>query len=229
MELSKKPIDREQISISKEDILSLLGNGQEAGDQHASELIDRYISECLKLATPAGGYALLMAVQTNSRNCVQIEGIRFETGRVIRTMLSNAELYAFFVATAGSGPESLARELLASGEYLEGYIVDLIASSMVDSIAQQVHDGIAEWAERIGKQVTNRYSPGYCSWDVEEQQKLFSLMPEGYCGITLSDSSLMSPIKSISGIVGIGTGVGFQPYTCDICDMKNCLYRKSSA
>jgi len=55
-----------------------------------------------------------------------------------------------------------------------------------------------------GKKITNRYSPGYCGWDVTEQHKLFQLMPENYCGIKLTPSALMDPVKSISGIIGIG-------------------------
>ena len=47
------------------------------------------------------------------------------------------------------------------------------------------------------------YSPGYCGWDIREQQKLFSLFPPQPCGITLSDSFLMSPVKSVSGFFRI--------------------------
>ena len=124
-------------------------------------------------------------------------------------------------------PESLAKELIEAGDYLEGYIVDLIGSGIVESVANQVHQHIRDLAASRGMKVTNYYSPGYCSWDVSEQQKLFRLLPEGCCGIALSESSLMSPIKSISGIIGIGETVGYKEYTCEICSMKDCIYRRT--
>jgi len=34
----------------------------------------------------------------------------------------------------------------------------------------------------------------------------------------------MDPIKSVSGIIGIGENVRFNPYTCNLCDNKNCIY-----
>jgi hypothetical protein len=37
----------------------------------------------------------------------------------------------------------------------------------------------------------------------------------------------MEPVKSISGIIGIGENVRRRPYTCNLCDLKDCIYRKS--
>jgi hypothetical protein len=60
---------------------------------------------------------------------------------------------------------------------------------------------------------------------VKDQFKLFSLLPENFCGIRLTDSALMIPIKSVSGIIGIGENVERKNYPCEICNMKDC-YRK---
>jgi hypothetical protein len=75
--------------------------------------------------------------------------------------------------------------------------------------------------------ITNRYSPGYCDWNVGEQHKLFSFFPDNYCGIRLTPSALMDPVKSVSGIIGIGENVKRNDYTCRVCDMKDCIYRRS--
>ena len=142
-------------------------------------------------------------------------------------MLAGSESYVFLIATAGPGPETMARELLENGEFLEGYITDLVASALVESVANHLQDHIRQLAGQSGLKITNRYSPGYCKWDVSEQQNLFKLFPENCCGITLSQSSLMSPIKSISAVLGMGSSVAYQEYTCEICSMKKCLYRKT--
>jgi len=68
------------------------------------------------------------------------------------------------------------------------------------------------------------FSPGYCNWSMAEQQKLFSLLPPGFCGIQLSPSSLMHPIKSVSGIIGIGTSCKQKGYQCEWCNDKDCIY-----
>ena len=204
----------------------LLGNG-EALDQHTLDLTTQLIEECREIFAPQGAYVVREALPGSSMEEISIAGFNFQTGKTIVKMLKGARQYIFFMATAGTGPENLARTLIGEGQYLEGYIVDLIASSLAEATAQYVHDHLKELGARTGYKITNRYSPGYCGWKVNEQQKLFSLFPEGSCGIKLSESSLMSPIKSVSGLVGAGTEVSFRDYTCELCSMKDCTFRKT--
>lgn len=227
MKVHYPDIDPARLEINHEDILALLGDPPGAHDSHARFLIETCESRCRTLMTPRAGFVLLNAQDNPSSERISAKEKSFTTGRIIKKMLAGSDTYAFLLATAGPGPESLARELLAKGEYLEGYISDLLASALVDAIASQVQEHIRRMALEQGLRISNRYSPGYCGWEVIEQQKLFSLFPENCCGITLSDSSLMSPIKSISALIGIGSPVRYQEYTCEICSMKECAFRKT--
>ncbi|TFH27336.1 MAG: hypothetical protein E4H10_04245 [Bacteroidia bacterium] len=220
-------IERFQIGVTPDDIIRLLGCQEGSVDTHASALVDEYIEECTRIMTPLGAFVLVDSAEPESLEEIAIGGIHFRAGKIIHKMLKNSETYAFFLVTVGPEPEKLARDLLSNGEYLEGYITDLVASALVDSVADQVHEEIRKVAASKDMKVTNRYSPGYCSWDVAEQQKLFKLFPENSCRISLSESSLMSPVKSISGIVGMGPDVKFNEYTCEICPMKTCHFRKA--
>mgnify|MGYP002480792993 FL=1 len=56
-----------------------------------------------------------------------------------------------------------------------------------------------------------------------EQKKLFELFPENITGVHLTDSCLMLPIKSVSGIVAIGPEVKKRAYSCNICKMITCV------
>jgi hypothetical protein len=46
------------------------------------------------------------------------------------------------------------------------------------------------------------------------------------CGVTLTDSSLMLPIKSVSGVIGVGPDVKKMDYTCGLCSFADCFRRK---
>ena len=74
--------------------------------------------------------------------------------------------------------------------------------------------------------MANRYSPGYCGWALSEQKRFFALFPENHCGIKLSDSCLMDPIKSVSGVIGFGRNVKKTAYECQMCELTTCIYRK---
>ena len=226
MQVISPYIDKSRIKANPEDIIRLLGGQEGSGDAHASALVEQYMEVCSQIMTPLAGYVMTEALETDSPEEIATAGLSFHCGKIVRNMLRHSHTYAFFLVTVGPEPEELARDLLAKGDFLDGYITDLLASALVDSVADAVHEEIRKEALAKSVKVTNRYSPGYCTWEVSEQQKLFSLFPERSFGISLSESSLMSPVKSISGIVGLGPRVKFNDYTCEICPMKTCQFRK---
>jgi hypothetical protein len=109
---------------------------------------------------------------------------------------------------------------------LKGYIYDVIGSEIVEATADLMQADLERNMLTKGKKITNRYSPGYCGWNVAEQHNIFKLLPENFCDIKLTPSALMDPVKSVSGIIGIGENVKSNPYSCRMCDMEDCLYRR---
>jgi len=225
MQVFTPDIQQSELLLDREAIHRLLGEQDGAEDAYSKTLVDQCIQQCREQSSPKAAYVHVEAAKTASTEQIAAGGLLFQCGKIVHKMLKQSESYAAFIVTAGPGPEQLARELLEKGEYLEGYIIDLVASALVDSVADAVHEKIREDAGSRNLKVSNRYSPGYCSWDVAEQQKLFSLFPANCCGITLSESSLMTPVKSISGLIGIGSEVKFNDYTCEICTMKDCAFQ----
>jgi hypothetical protein len=105
-------------------------------------------------------------------------------------------------------------------------VLDVMGSIAASKAIDRMSDDLEVEVSRSEWHVSESYSPGYCDWDVAEQQKLFSFFPPGFLGITLSSSSLMSPVKSVSGIIGIGPGMKRNGYQCFLCNDTTCLYGK---
>lgn len=194
------------------------------------DIYSGYIEEVLRLAEGiegiAGAYLLYDSLHVDGvKRTTMINHTAFQTGPVITRRLRKAQAAALFVCTAGPELEIASRRLMKSGSIPEGYLADLAGTVIVEAAMDRIQEHLMADADSCGLGITNRYSPGYCGWNVEEQRKLFSLLPAGLCGVRLTASSLMQPIKSISGVIGIGPGLKPSPYACNICDMKDCLYR----
>ncbi|GAB4363185.1 MAG: vitamin B12 dependent-methionine synthase activation domain-containing protein [Calditrichia bacterium] len=160
------------------------------------------------------------------------EGIRcgkveLHTGKIIARQLKGSSTVAVFVATAGPVFDRWSREMFESGDFPAGYVVDCVGSEIAEGSADWLEKKLEDILAPRGLNRTNRFSPGYCGWDVREQQKLFSLLPGNFCGVKLTHSSLMVPIKSVSGIIGIGASVKKQDYPCALCDRKDCYKRRT--
>jgi hypothetical protein len=150
-------------------------------------------------------------------------------GRVVLAQLVPAEAVAVFVITIGSRLEIEARRRIAEGDAVAGFMLDAIGSAAVEACADALAAEILAVAQQHGWQTTNRFSPGYCTWPTGDQCELFKLLPPRPVGVTLSDHALMQPIKSISGLIGLGPRVKNRPYICDRCGVEDCRQRLKTA
>lgn len=117
--------------------------------------------------------------------------------------------------------------LQQEGDMVKIYIADALGSIITEKAADCMEMALDSCICTKGWKHTNRFSPGYCGWHVSEQQKLFSLFPvSDPCGVRLTDSSLMVPIKSVSGVIGVGANVHKMEYTCGLCTYDKCYRRK---
>lgn len=161
------------------------------------------------------------------KNHINIDGLEFHTGAVITPYLAEAEYYAVMVATAGHEFQKMQFEVKDSGDIYKEFLLDSIGSAIAESVAACTCQKIEEAASCQGYGVSFPYSPGYCGWHVSQQQLLFSLLPDAPCGICLSESSLMSPIKSVSAVVAVGSGIRKQKYGCELCNKSDCYKNRN--
>ena len=175
----------------------------------------------------AGGY-IIKDLQTLDipTGRIIIEDTMLPVGKQVCGYLKNSRYAALFVCTAGKLYTELSKQLNERGDFMEAFIVDAIGSLTVEKAMDSIQQQLGDSLQRESLHITNRYSPGYCNWALIEQQTLFGLIGDNPVGISLSESSLMSPVKSVSGMIGIGAEVTQRGYRCQACRDMNCIYRK---
>ena len=168
--------------------------------------------------------------------------VTFDAGKIICRQLRGAQRYAVFVATVGNGYFQWSDAVKRRDDMFQTYAMDCVGSQIVESVADYMETVLQAEIDPAGFKRTNRFSPGYCGWHVSAQPALFSLFTEKNpcgieltesclmeprpCGVELTESCLMLPMKYVSGIIGIGPDVRYLPYTCGICDKKDCYKRR---
>ena len=219
-------IDIDDVVVDKTEMEFSIGYTEGNIPEHFSDLIDEVIAELPRYCEIKAGFRLVDVKKTPDRsNGLYFGGKFFKLDKIVTGQLKKSEKAALFLCTIGPGIERRSKQLLKSGEIMLSYIFDVAASVAAESVTNILHDRIKERMLSRGLNITNRYSPGYCNWSVAEQQLLFSFFPRNFCGVSLTDSSLMIPIKSVSGIIGVGRKVKWKDYICDRCGIKDCTYR----
>lgn len=147
----------------------------------------------------------------------------------LRVALTGAEAVASFLVTVGSGLERLARRWMRDGQVLRGTVIDAIASEAVEVAADRVVQRIRMAAAPRGEAVTVCLSPGYCGMEMSQQQPLLDSLPARQLGVRLMPSFLMMPVKSLSGLIGIGPKdrVRSDLVPCALCNHPHCQHRRA--
>jgi len=126
------------------------------------------------------------------------------TGRsVVGRLAPRGEALALYAATVGEPVCEEIRGLFTAGDPAVGFLLDAAASAAADRLSDLC---AARWRERLPASVSPAarvlpYSPGYCGWPTRGQRGLFATLRPEEIGIALNESCLMSPLKSVSGLL----------------------------
>lgn len=84
----------------------------------------------------------------------------------------------------------------------------------------------ADTSREMNVALRPRFSPGYGDLPLRIQKEIFAVLDcSKRIGLSLNDSLLMSPSKSVTAFVGIGSKEKQTPNKCSACNMKDCTFR----
>jgi hypothetical protein len=163
------------------------------------------VSQFAEVSRPVG---IMLEIEGTDFQSILIGEGRNADDVLVAGIYPDADRLALFAATMGQGVSDRIEALFASNEFALGSMLDSVASQSADRAADILEERYrAELIERglitIDHFVLG-YSPGYCGWDISGQRALFDRLHPGQIGISLNDSFLMTPLKSVSGVLVAG-------------------------
>ncbi len=156
-----------------------------------------------------------------------LEGTDYRPGgEDIRAFLSDCDSVVILAATLGAEAESLIRRA-AGRSMADAVILDAAGSAAIEAVCDNFCADLA--AELAPRFLTDRFSPGYGDMPLSDQRAIFRLLDVSRrIGVSLSESDLMIPQKSVTALIGVS--VRQQPRRargCEVCaNFENCAYRK---
>ncbi len=221
-------LDRLSVTVTVDNLLQRI---EYPPDRKPSAGVLSNIDDCMRqyqgLLSARGVYAVREIEGNDGRNVRLSNGIRFNAWN-LSLAFRGCTSATILVVTIGEAIEQEASRLMNQGHGIQGYILDAIGSCAAESAADSLQAEIEKIARNRKLATTLRYSPGYCGWDIVEQKILFKAIDASRVGVSLTDSCLMLPRKSISGIIGIGEPgvVAETPCPCEQCDDEDCKARR---
>ena len=153
-------------------------------------------------------------------NEVVVDSVPF-TSQVLRRNLDGVGRVFPFVLTLGKAMDEI---IQASGDILDKYLLDEVGNMILRKARGRFEHHLRS---TFALDKISCMSPGSLQdWPIEQQKPLFSLLPgvEDDLGVRLTESFLMLPRKSISGIYFPSKATFF---SCQLCPRERCDGRKA--
>jgi len=192
-------------SYNRNLILSRLGykRGTTGLDEDFRKLLDDTIQKAESLCPLVLAYRMV-GIEACAENSVKLEEGTVLSGKGLSMLLSQSQQAVLMASTAGPRIMEEIRNLMDNGRTSEAVILDAAASEIADAGLDFLMDYIGTFLRRRGKALTrHRFSPGYGDVGIEQQAHLARLLEIDRLGVTLTETYMLIPEKSVLAVAGI--------------------------
>jgi hypothetical protein len=209
-------LDQVTVDIKAEQVMNILHMDM---NSKYSEIVQELIDQVQPVIRPKAIYDV-QYVEHVDRETVEVAGVRF-TSRILRVNLDDVGRVFPFIATSGTEAESID---IPDDDLMGKFVVDTIKEIALGIVSHHLNEHIRN-KYKINKM--SAMNPGSLEdWPISQQRPLFSVFGdvEKLIGVKLTDSFLMIPIKSISGVY-FPTEKSFA--SCQLCQREKCPNRRA--
>lgn len=201
------------------DIEALLESAHLSPEREPGQELQAIMADMLPSVAPKALYQETY-IRAKEDGAVMIDDIRL-TSRVLRVNLDAVERLFPYVVTCGTEVETLTAQY---DDMLYCYVLDAFKERVLRCAVQHLR---AHIQKTHAPGALSSMNPGsLADWPLREQRRLFALLGDvnGAIGVELTESFLMHPVKSVSGIL-FPTDVSFE--NCQLCPRPDCPGRRA--
>ena len=159
---------------------------------------------------------------------LEIDGLEIQSSALARNLSGCTEV-CMMAATIGFAPDRLAARTAAAGKVSRSLIYLAAGTALIEVWCDQTAGRIREEFARQGLYPRPRFSPGYGDFALEYQQNLMQMLRvQKTIGVTLTESLLMMPSKSVTALIGLSAQDEHCSVSgCEVCaKAESCSYRR---
>lgn len=239
-------------TVNIREIYRYLGYGANIPDDNVKSMIETVLENLIQVIKPKNIYNIYDCRASETEVMLMKINTSMQYDRVDETKWKDYDMYhnpkvavfesknlafnlrqcskvVLLAATLGIEADKLMQkyELL---NMAKASIVQSCGAECIEAYCNILQENICEEAsKRFGKKLylRPRFSPGYGDLAIENQKQIFGMLEcTKRAGITLTDSLLMYPTKSVTAFIGLTDN----PQSCHIdkcsnCDNVTCEYR----
>lgn len=215
-----KIAEKGEVKTVRDEAVRYLGYKKVTPDENILNLIGECETELLNAVQARVCYART-DIKFLGENVVDI-GFGEVHSKNLYKHLQGCHGVILFAATIGIGVDRLIAKYNRI-KPVKGVILDALGSSAIEYWCDVAELKITADEEKH----CLRFSAGYGDFSLEHQRDFVRCLDvTRKLGITLSDSLLMTPTKSVTAVIGLGGNARTCGNKCMSCNNRNCIYRE---
>lgn len=158
---------------------------------------------------------------------LQIGTMVVKSGSLARNLLGCREV-VIFGATLGPAVDVLIRRYSLT-EMARAVVLQACAAAFLEEYCDQMQEELGKVLAKEGKYLRPRFSPGYGDFDIHHQEEILRMLDTPKkIGLTMTDSYMLTPTKSVTALIGISTTKeNCHIKGCEACGKQDCPYRRN--
>ena len=171
-------------------------------DETVNELLDEIIAECEKQKIFSGGVSFICVPVNIEENRIDFSYFTVESCD-LKKNLAGCSSAVIFAATVGIKFDQYLRRFQQTS-ITKTALLQALGAERVENVCNQFNDEVKKICKENNCKCHARFSPGYGDLPLALQKNILPLLDASRkLGISLNDSLLMSPSKSVTAIIGI--------------------------
>lgn len=196
---------RLDVQITEQDLLRT-GWGPGAGLNSAGSraLLQDILPEARALAR-AEAVCRVVPVEGVSGDRIVLGGGRVLTSSLLVRLAGTARSLLLAVCTLGQDIDRRVEEYSCAGLTAHAYFLDIAGTCIIEAAGRQLVGMVKKQLAGSGLMVTIPLGPGHSYWEnLQDQQIIYDLVKPSRIGVSILESGVMLPKKSVSMVMGIG-------------------------
>lgn len=218
------------LSINKSEVLRYLGYKGQCIDENLNQKINQCIDETKENIDLKYVYEVYDIKNNTKSHIVEFKNsnLKFES-KDISELLKDCDKCILMSATLGFNIEKTIRTY-SYKNLTKGVIIDACATTSIEEACDIIQDNILQDVSKENKTLTMRYSPGYGDLDIRVNKDILNILnAQRKIGITVTDTGIMIPRKSVVALIGISNKKEESKRTCENCSNRtNCKFRRKA-
>lgn len=212
------------MEIRESEVLRYLGYRGSSADELVSGQIKEVKAELEYCVTPKSVYGK-WECKVDSAGTVEIGGRRIGSND-LAAHIKDCGQVILFAATLGTEADSLIRRY-SIADIGKAAVMQAVCTAMIERYCDDLERQITAEVARAGLYTRSRFSPGYGDFSITHQKDIINLLDCGrWIGLTLADSFMMIPTKSVTALIGLTRVKNHSEGKCKGCSDLQCEFRE---